>query len=105
GSAVAHRDKSPGVVASGLDNPRGLDVSRSGTVYVTEAGRGGSGPCVTSEEGTSCAGASGAVTQIRHGEQRRVLEGLPSLAPATGDEALGPSDISLRRRGGAYLTV
>jgi hypothetical protein len=104
-TAGAHRDKSPEVVASGLDNPRDLDVGRWGTVYVTEAGRGGSGPCVTNDEGTSCAGATGAVTQIRHGEQRRVLEGLPSLAPAGGDGALGPSDISLRRWGGAYLTV
>lgn len=107
GSAAAHRDKSPEVVASGLDNPRDLDVDRWGTVYVVEAGRGGSGPCVTNEEtGTSCAGATGAVTQIRHGEQRRVLEGLPSLAaqPA-GDQALGPSDIHLRPWGGAYLTV
>ena len=33
------------VVADGLDNPRGLDVSRRGAIYVTEAGRGGSGPC------------------------------------------------------------
>jgi hypothetical protein len=108
GSAAAHRDKpSPEVVASGLDNPRDLDVAPWGTVYVTEAGRGGSGPCLTSEEsGTNCAGATGAVTEIRHGEQRRVLEGLPSLAaPPTGDGALGPSDISLRRWGGAYLTV
>jgi hypothetical protein len=105
-TAGAHRDKSPEVVASGLDNPRDLDVGRWGTVYVTEAGRGGSGPCVTNDEGTSCAGATGAVTQIRHGEQRRVLEGLPSLAAQpTGDGALGPSDISLRRWGGAYLTV
>jgi hypothetical protein len=105
GSAAAHRDAAPEVVASGLDNPRDLDVDGSGTVYVTEAGRGGSGPCVTIEMGTKCAGASGAVTQIRAGEQRRVLEGLPSLAPPNGDEALGPSDISLRRWGGAYLTV
>jgi hypothetical protein len=105
-TAGAHRDKSLEVVASGLDNPRDLDVGRWGTVYVTEAGRGGSGPCVTSEEtGTSCVGASGAVTQIRHGEQRRVLEGLPSIAAAGGDQALGPSDISLRRWGGGYLTV
>ena len=105
GSAAAHRDAAPEVVASGLDNPRDLDVDASETVYVTEAGRGGSGPCVTIEMGTKCAGASGAVTQIRAGEQRRVLEGLPSLAPPNGDEALGPSDISLRRWGGAYLTV
>jgi hypothetical protein len=103
--AAAHRDKAPEVVASGLDNPRDLDVDASGTVYVTEAGRGGSGPCVTIEMGTKCAGASGAVTQIRAGEQHRVLEGLPSLAPSSGEQALGPSDISLRRWGGAYLTV
>jgi hypothetical protein len=105
-TAAAHRDKSPEVVASGLDNPRDLDVDRWGTVYVVEAGRGGSGPCVTGEMGTTCAGATGAVTQIRHGEQTRVIEGLPSHAPQpTGDGALGPSDISLRHWGGAYLTV
>jgi sugar lactone lactonase YvrE len=46
------------------------------------------------------------VTQIRHGEQTRVVEGLPSHAPQpAGDGALGPSDISLRHWGGAYLTV
>jgi len=105
GSAAAHHGNVPEVVASGLDNPRDLDVDAAGTVYVTEAGRGGSGPCVTIEMGTKCAGASGAVTQIRDGEQHRVLEGLPSLAPPSGAQALGPSDISLRRRGGAYLTV
>ena len=106
GSAGAHGDKSPEVVASGLDNPRDLDVGRWGTVYVVEAGRGGIGPCLTGEMGTTCAGPSGAVTRIRHGDQRRVLAGLPSLAPQpAGDEAIGPSDISLRWWGGAYLTV
>jgi hypothetical protein len=106
GTAGAHRDKSPEVVASGLDNPRGLAVSPWGTVYVAEAGRGGSGPCITGEDGSSCVGASGAVTQIRHGEQKRILEGLPSHAPQpAGDGALGPSDVSLRHWGGAYLTV
>jgi hypothetical protein len=106
GTAAADSYEAPEVVASGLDNPRGLDVSRRGTVYVTEAGRGGSGPCISGEMGTTCAGASGAVTEIRHGDQRRVLDGLPSLAPQpSGDRAIGPSDISLRSWGGAYLTV
>jgi hypothetical protein len=105
GSAAAHRDKAPEVVASGLDNPRDLDVDASGTVYVTEAGRGGSGPCIPGEMGTVCVGASGAVTQIRDGVQQRVLDGLPSIAPPSGEQALGPSDIFLRRWGGAYLTV
>ena len=67
GSAAAHRDKSPEVVASGLDNPRGLDVTPWGTVYVTEAGRGGEGPCIVGPEGEStCAGATGAVTKVWH---------------------------------------
>jgi hypothetical protein len=105
-SAAAHRDRSPEVVASGLDNPRDLDVSSRGTVYVTEAGRGGSGPCLTGPEGDQvCAGATGAVTKAWHGGQRRIVDGLPSLAGPTGDQAIGASDIFLRRWGGAYLTV
>ena len=117
GVSAAH-SSSLEVVASGLDNPRGLDVGHWGQVYVTEAGRGGDGPCVGSveEEGVVCAGASGAVTKIWHGKQRRVLEGLPSLAtPGTeatpeseaveaGSDAIGPSDISLGFFN-AYLTV
>jgi hypothetical protein len=104
GTAAAH--KSPEVVASGLDNPRDLDIGRWGTLYVTEAGRGGSGPCVTGPEGDQvCAGASGAVTKVWHGGQRRILEGLPSVAAPGGDQAIGPSDIHLRHFGGAYLTV
>ena len=33
----------PQVVASGLDNPRGITLGPDGTLYVAEAGRGGSG--------------------------------------------------------------
>jgi hypothetical protein len=104
--AAAHRDKSPRVVASGLDNPRGLAVDHRGTVYVTEAGTGGSGPCLTGPEGDQvCAGATGAVTKAWHHGQKRILEGLPSVAAPGGDSAIGPSDIHLRHWGGAYLTV
>lgn len=104
GVASAH-EKSWEVVASGLDNPRGLDISPWGTVYVTEAGRGGAGPCITGPDGASvCAGATGAVTKIWHGKQRRVLSGLPSLAAPDGSQALGPQDIALRHFG-AYLVV
>jgi hypothetical protein len=117
GVSAAH-SSSLEVVASGLDNPRGLDIGHWGQIYVAEAGRGGGGPCVgdPEEEGVSCAGASGAVTKIWHGNQRRVVEGLPSLAtpgseateesdavPA-GSDAIGPSDISLGFFS-AYLTV
>ena len=47
----------------------------------------------------------GAVTRISHGHQRRVVAELPSIAGEDGTQALGPSDIALRRFGGAYITV
>ena len=39
------------VVASGLDNPRGLAIGPGGAIYVAEAGRGGTSPCAPSPEG------------------------------------------------------
>jgi hypothetical protein len=107
--AVAHHgDAGNGVevVASGLDNPRGLDLA-GGTLVVAESGRGGAGPCVTGPEGTPvCLGATGAVTAVDlwHGGQHRLLSGLPSLAGANGASATGPSDVSFGRKG-LYLSI
>jgi hypothetical protein len=79
-------------VATGLDNPRLLSFGRDG-LYVAEAGRGGSGPCVEGAEGQACFGMSGAITRItRHGSHR-VVTGLPSLAGAGGGGAAGPHDV------------
>ena len=93
------------VVATGLNNPRGLGFSPSGALYVAESGRGGAGPCFQGPEGPSCFGLSGAVTRIQHGRQSRVLTGLPSFAPEDGSLAIGPSDVSFNRFGGMYVTV
>ncbi len=107
--AVASGPPELKVVAEGLDNPRGLDIGRHGAVYVTEAGRGGTGPCRQGpegpESGEECVGATGAVTRIRHGHQRRVLSGLPSLAPASGEAATGPQDISIGPLGNVRMVV
>jgi hypothetical protein len=82
-------------VASGLDNPRGLDFTLDGSLYVAEAGRGGSAPCFPGPEGDEvCFGQSGAVTKIANGRQSRVLTGLPSIAAEDGSGAIGPSDVS-----------
>jgi hypothetical protein len=83
------------VVASGLDNPRHLTFSATGDLYVAEAGRGGSGPCVEHPElGEFCLGFTGAVTKVRDdGPDNRVLTGLPSIKNDEG-EVLGPSDIA-----------
>lgn len=103
-SAQAHSPKSapPGaapwkVVASGLDNPRGLAIAKNGDIWVAEAGRGGAGPCQPGEEPDSppsCFGASGAYTLVHNGVQKRVVTGLPSFGDeGTGDNAIGASDI------------
>jgi hypothetical protein len=107
-AASAGAATAPKVVASGLDNPRGLAFGPFGRLFVAEAGRGGSGPCQTGPEGGStCFGTSGAVTRInlRSGHQTRIASGLPSLGDqGTGAGALGPSDVSFHGLRG-FLTV
>lgn len=100
------------VVASGLDNPRGLAFSPEGALNVAEAGRGGEGACIPLPEagatGERCYGATGAITRVwplEPGTQRRVATGLPSLAPEGGNEAGGPVDIAFLGRGHAQVIV
>lgn len=94
------------VVMSGLDNPRGLAIGPEGALYVAESGRGGSGPCGVNSPGeTRCYGPSGAISRLWHGEQERVVEGLPSHALPDGSGANGPNDIAFVGRGAAYVTL
>jgi hypothetical protein len=52
-------------VATGLDNPRGLDFAPNGALYVTEAGRGGDEPCFPGLGGEEvCWGTTGAITKV-----------------------------------------
>lgn len=90
------------VLAHGLNSPRLLSFGPGGALYVAEAGKGGTGPCVTGGEGTSvCYGATGSITRIRNGHQYRVVRDLPSLAGAGGARALGPEAVMVAR-GGHY---
>jgi hypothetical protein len=100
--------QAPVVMASGLDNPRGLAFGPGGGLYVIEAGRGGTSTlCLPNPNGPGerCYGATGAVTLVSGvGQQQRVLTGLPSLAGPTGAEATGPHDIAFGF-GSAFITV
>lgn len=92
------------VVAHGLNNPRHL-AFRGRTLYVAEAGTGGTKACRPGPEGGSeCYGATGSIMRIgRH--QRRIITGLPSLAGPDGSQALGPSGIAVLSHGRLALTV
>jgi hypothetical protein len=96
------------VIADGLYNAGGLSFSPDGSLYVTEAGIGGSGACVppASGQGDSlCYGTSGAVTKIENGKTERILTGLPSLALPDGTGAAGPRDIKFDAKGKAYVLI
>lgn len=97
GSAPLYAQASMQVIASGLDNPRRLAFGPDGALYVVEAGRGGTSTlCDTAPDSglQRCYGPSGAITRITGiGVQSRVVTGLPSLAPASGQDASGPNDI------------
>jgi hypothetical protein len=84
------------VIASGLDNPRGLTFGPDGALYVAEAGRGGTSTlCDVGGNGQPrCYGPTGAITRITGiGVHDRVVTGLPSVAQASGTDAQGPNDI------------
>jgi hypothetical protein len=102
--ATAGGKDSVRVVASELDNPRGLAFSGDGTLYVAESGRGGAGPCFEGPEGQTCFGTSGAITRVRHGKQKRIATGLPSTAAPDGSGAIGPSDVA-PKWGQLYFTI
>lgn len=99
------------VIASGLDNPRGLAFGPDRALYVAEAGRGGNGACITNGAGANvCFGNTGAITRIGDDRTRRVISGLPSVAagptsPAPGTQADGPHGILFDRNGHGIATI
>lgn len=106
GSVSVRAQATMNVVASQLNNPRGIDFAPDGSLYVAEAGIGGSGPCIVSSDGNNvCYGATGSITRVISGTQERLFTGLPSLAATGGGAATGPQDISLLQNGDAYVTI
>ena len=95
------------VIASGLNNPRGINFGPEGALYVAEAGSGGGGPCAEGPEGLRCYGTTGSITRIdlRSGTSTRIATDLPSLAIEDGSFAIGVHDISFQGRGNGFFTI
>jgi hypothetical protein len=93
------------VVASGLDSPRGLTFGANNTLYIAEAGVGGDAPCFAHPLGQLCFGSTGAVTEVKRGQQTRILTGLPSFALQGTPEVFGPSDVASAGIGRLFVTL
>jgi hypothetical protein len=83
------------VVASHLNNPRGLTMSADGQLYVAEAGRGGTKFCISDPEfGTQCAGLTGSIDRVESHGVTRLVKGLFSIAGEGGVAAEGMVAVS-----------
>jgi hypothetical protein len=94
------------VVASGLNNPRGIILGPLGTLLVAEAGTGGSGSCITDPEGgyDLCLGRSGSISLLKPStagrwHNARIVTGVPSLATADGSFANGLHNVAFGAHG------
>ena len=93
------------VFATGLVNPKGIDQSPSGALYVAEAGNGGS-DCTSVPN--ACFGLTGAITRVgpTAGEEPvRIVTGLPSIYSGSPRLAVGPNDISFSRYGAPTIIM
>lgn len=94
-----HKPNSTGtqvdVVVSGLDSPRGLSFGPGGVLYITEAGRGGDGPCYISAPGPEvCYGPTGKITAFANGQHWTVADDLPSVADDVQFDVFGPHEVA-----------
>jgi hypothetical protein len=111
GAAAAPATATVSVVASGLNNPRGLAFGPDGELYVAEGGLGGSstttpGQCeqVPAPVGPYSGGFTSRISRIGpDGSRTTVADGLPSsqTAPAAGSLVSGVADIAFVN-GGLY---
>ena len=89
----------------GLDAPRGVAIEADGTIYLAEAGEGGTEPCVsTRSSARSALDPRAASAPSTGGVATRLVDGLTSAVTATGD-VIGPSDVTVDTDGTVWFLV
>jgi sugar lactone lactonase YvrE len=80
--------------ASGIDNPRGLELAPDGTLYVAAAGR--AGPTCLDKKKENCLGHTSRVLAISPaGVKRTVVKGLVSGGGGDGTFTTGADDVAI----------
>lgn len=87
-------DNAFAVVASHLNNPRGLSPAPGGGLYFAEAGSGGKVCVKGGPQGTTCLGLTGSFDVVSNGGVKRVVTGLISASGPGGVAAEGPVSVS-----------
>jgi hypothetical protein len=101
-SAAGAQTRGVTVLASHLNNPRGLSPAPGGGLYLAEAGSGGK-VCVSGgEQGTTCAGKTGSFDLVSKYGVKRLVTGLISGSGPGGVAAEGPVSVSAGPYGALY---
>jgi sugar lactone lactonase YvrE len=87
------------VIATHLNNPRGVTIGPNGGVWVAEAGKAG-GPCLTSNP---CVSTTGSLTRWLNGRTRRMVSGLISVDRRDGSPVSGANGVAVA--GGVFIAT
>jgi len=95
-------DISTTVLASSLNNPRGITLGPDRKLYIAQAGIGGNGTCILSAQGEVCYGPTSALARLHTttGTTEILLDNLPSLAQQpSGNGGIGLQDLYFDQAG------
>ncbi|HKP18807.1 MAG TPA: ScyD/ScyE family protein [Gaiellaceae bacterium] len=92
------------VIATGLNNPRGVEVAPDGSVFVAQAGATGKKCMKGGGEGSdeTCVGFTGSIDRVAGGQRERWAAGFFSAGGRDGSFAVGMDDIAIAPDGAVY---